>query len=188
MNYNNGKIYKLYITGIEDICYIGSTTETLSERLCKHRHQAFNDKQNKCVSHQLFQDNNEVVIELVEDYPCESKKELEERERFWIERYPDCINKNIPTRGWKERWYANHEHNLSKHREWLAKNKEYVSQKQKERRLANLDEARRKDRECRERRKEEANAHKREKVECPICKKMMNRNSVSDHKKRVHSE
>jgi hypothetical protein len=31
-------------------------------------------------------------MELVEDYPCESRKELEEREAYYINNY-ECINK-----------------------------------------------------------------------------------------------
>jgi len=162
MNYSEGKIYKLYIRGLEEICYIGSTTTSLSERLCMHRHQYQNPNQKKCVSHQLFEEGNEVEIQLLEDYPCESKKELEERERYWIEKYPDCINKNIPTRGWKERWILNRDHNLAKHKEWIEKNK----QQQKEYRKQ----------------------HHAKKVSCSLCHIVITLGAWSNHKKNKHQD
>ena len=187
-DYSRGKIYKLFIRGLEEVCYIGSTTNTLSERLCMHRHQAKTPSQNQSASSCLFEEENEVVIELLESFPCESKRDLEERERVWIEKFPDCVNKNIPARSWRERWYAKHEHNLAKHREWLAANKKKIARKRKEERLANLDEARAKEREARNKRKKVANSQKKEKVKCDVCDKMMNRNSLWLHKKSVHSE
>jgi hypothetical protein len=38
---------------------------------------------------------------LVENYSCNSKKELETRERYYIENN-ECVNKNMPTRTMKE--------------------------------------------------------------------------------------
>lgn len=182
-DYSQGKIYKLYIPGIEDICYVGSTINSLEWRLSHHRHQASNTNQSKTGSTCLFEEGNEVVIELLESYPCDTKQELMERERYWIEKFPDGVNKNIPTRGWRERWYANHNHNLEKHREWLQNNAEKVAeyiegrkdiekQQQQERYVAGYKDVR--------------NAKKKEKVECDVCKKLMNKNSLWTHKNTVH--
>jgi hypothetical protein len=186
-DYSKGKIYKLYVKDIENVFYIGSTTESLSERLCHHRHQAKNANQKKTASALLFENDSIVVIELLEDYPSESKRSLEERERYWIDKYPKCINKNIPTRDWRERWYANHEHNLQKHREWLEANKEYHAEQRKQKRLANLEKQHAKDKESNARRdKEKRKAWKNAKVKCSLCNLILSRNNFPTHKKNLH--
>lgn len=199
-DYSTGKVYLLYIPGLEEYGYVGSTVEELGRRLSEHKTTAKSDKvRYKFASACLFEEGNEVCIKLLEEYPCETKQQLLERERYWLDQYPEAVNKNPPILCEEERkerekashWKAyekNKEHNLAKHREWLAANKEQQAEKRRQNRLANLEEARAKDREQREKRKEAANAHKKEKVECPICKKSMNRNSLSLHKKSVHSD
>ena len=187
-DYQQGKIYKLYVEGVEDFCYIGSTTESLSERLCKHRNSAKYESQNKTTACAMFENDNNVLISLIEDYPCNSKKELEEREKYWLLQFPDAINKNIPTQTWQERWYKNHEHNLTRQNKYKKDNKEYLSEQQKQRRLDNLEEHRKRDRDRRNANKDKINAKKKEKVECPECKKIMNKNSLWEHKKKVHIE
>ena len=182
-DYSQGKIYKIYIKGIEEVCYIGSTTRTLDERLYFHRHSAKTSEQTKCGSTALFEDGNEVEIALVEDFPCTSKLELETRERYWIEQFPDCVNKNIPTRGWKERWEKNRDHNLAVHKEWVKNNSEHIAQYR----------AARKEIETQQQKerydayyKEKRNERKKERAICDICHKEMNKNSIWTHKNSVH--
>ncbi len=91
-NYENGKIYKL-ICDKTDKIYIGSTVRNLNIRLSGHK-----NKTSLCFSKQLFE-LGEVKIELIENYPCNSRKELNTRERYFIEKYKDIVvNKVIPTR------------------------------------------------------------------------------------------
>lgn len=185
-DYSSGKIYKLHITDIPDICYIGSTRDSLETRFAHHRHQASNEKQNKCAAASLFQEGD-VIISLIEDYPCQSKRALEERERYWIEQHPDCVNKNIPTRGWRERWYAKHEHNLAKHRDWLEAHKEELAEQRKQKRQADLESARAKDKESNAQRdKEKRKAWKNAKVKCDKCNLILSRNNFTIHKKNLH--
>lgn len=183
--YLDGKIYKLFILGIEEICYIGSTTNSLEWRLAHHKHQASNPNQSKCGASVLFEEGNEVQIELVEEYPCDTKAELEARERYWIEQNPNCVNKNIPTRGWKERWIKNREHNISKHKEWVNNNKEHIKAYNE----ANKDK--RKDQEKQRYEngyKDKRNEKKKQKAICPVCNKEMNKNSLWTHNKTVHAK
>ncbi len=82
-DYSKGKIYKINNTKNEKV-YIGSTTEDLKTRLRRHR---YNTKQNKQVAmtepiNTLGEEN--FNIELLEEYPCNSKTELENMENFWI--------------------------------------------------------------------------------------------------------
>jgi hypothetical protein len=82
--YLNGKIYKL-VCKKEDLIYIGSTINTLKERLWEHC-----CKQSKCISKRII-DNGDYEIILLELYPCMCKRELEQREQEWMEQF-DCIN------------------------------------------------------------------------------------------------
>lgn len=187
-DYSQGKIYKLYVPGLEDNCYIGSTYNTLYHRYAQHKYAAKLDSQKKCAASQMFQDGNEVVIELIENFPCNSKQELEVRERYWLEQFPEAINTNTPTRTWKERWEANKEHNLQKHKDWIAANKDKQAEYKKQKRLENLELAKQKDKEARERRKEKIAAAKAEIVECPICQSKMRKGSLWTHTNTVHKK
>ena len=182
-DYSQGKIYKVGVIG-EEYCYIGSTTNTLTERMYNHKTNAKYERQKKTACCVLFEDGKIPYIELLESYPCESKLELEKRERYWLEQTLHAVNKNVPTQTWQERWEKNRELNLQKHREWLQAHKEEQSQKQKEKRLALSEEDRKaKDKAEYDKRKETALAKKKEKVRCPVCDKEMNRNSLWTHKK-----
>jgi hypothetical protein len=88
-DYSKGKIYKLWSPqGGEK--YIGSTTETLARR--KQTHKRLN-----CSSKILFEKYDDVRIELIEEYPCKNKMELNRREGEHI-RNNDCVNKSIAGR------------------------------------------------------------------------------------------
>lgn len=83
--YQNGKIYKLQ--SIEGYYYIGSTTKTLQERFSSHKYCIENDiDYRNSKNYRYFKSIpiDEIDIELIEDYPCSSKKELREREDHYI--------------------------------------------------------------------------------------------------------
>jgi predicted GIY-YIG superfamily endonuclease len=84
-NYKNGKIYKITSQGK---IYIGSTTQSLSQRLGGHK------KDNKSITSLYhFVYNTDCQITLIELYPCNSREELLMRERYHIDQNPNCINK-----------------------------------------------------------------------------------------------
>ena len=103
MEYNNSKIYKLWVNETDDI-YIGSTCSTLTKRLCGHKscYKRWKDgkKEKYKTSFKLFEIGN-VMIELVEAYPCKCKDELRAREGFYI-RQEECVNKVVAGRDHKE--------------------------------------------------------------------------------------
>jgi hypothetical protein len=99
--YANGKIYKI-VSDKTDKIYIGSTTRHLNIRLNDHRHQS---KGHSCSSLQLFIIDPNCKIELIENYPCNSKIELHMRERFYIlQNKHICVNIVVPLRTTHE-WY-----------------------------------------------------------------------------------
>jgi len=92
-DYANGKIYK--IVGEDGSVYYGSTTMCLKERMRKHRISKDTSAYQKIMS----QMDCEII--LVENYPCDSRKELEDREAWYIRESP-CVNRCIPGRTGKD--------------------------------------------------------------------------------------
>jgi hypothetical protein len=81
--YNNGKIYKLVCK--DEHYYIGSTIKTLQERFNSHKYCINNNIQYKNYKHFNTVPLEEISIELIENYPCNSKNELREREDYYIQ-------------------------------------------------------------------------------------------------------
>ena len=72
--------------------------------------------------------NNDYKIELVENFPCQSKDDLFEREKYYIQNN-ECTNKRIPSRGIKE-WYNDNKNEiLQQKKEYYQSNKEILKQK-----------------------------------------------------------
>jgi len=93
LNYSNGKIYKI-ICNKTGLVYIGSTCRTLEERLKEHASNSkryLNKEKNIFISSILVTFNNDFKIELIENYPCDNRQQLEDRENFHI-LHSVCIN------------------------------------------------------------------------------------------------
>lgn len=94
VNYSDSKIYQIRDKTTLAI-YIGSTTRTLNNRLKNHKSgykRYLSGKERLCASYNIIKDNN-YTIELIEDFPCKTKKELLTREQHFIDTM-DCINTN----------------------------------------------------------------------------------------------
>lgn len=96
-NYQQGKIYQLSAGRKK---YIGSTTQRLlSTRLAEHKShykQWVAGTKGYCASFDVVK-YSDVKIELLEDYPCRTKKSLREREKYWLERTRgDVVNRYSP--------------------------------------------------------------------------------------------
>ena len=79
--YQNGKIYKLVCN--DGYYYIGSTTQELNNRLYNHKTQSKSGP-NKIYSYINSIGWDNVIIELIENYNCQSKKELVDREKYYL--------------------------------------------------------------------------------------------------------
>jgi len=114
-DYQKAKIYKLWSPqGTEDEIYFGSTTDELRFRKSNHKR-----KTNPCQSKILFEKYNDVRIEVIEEYPCNSKAELLKKEGEYI-RNNKCLNRNIPDRKMKEYY-----------KEYVENNKEKIKENRK---------------------------------------------------------
>ena len=135
--YVEGKIYKIFNTLNDDI-YVGSTIQSLSHRMIKHRDNVKNTtthyKTSVC---KLMQELGveHFFIELVEAYPCNKKEELNAREGYWIKQIAN-VNKHIPGRTPKEHYEENKEKIMARMKEYKKQytidNKEAILAKRKE--------------------------------------------------------
>ena len=132
-NYQNGLIYKLCCkdTNITDI-YIGSTT-SFRHRKSNHKSDCNNEKHNNynCNVYKFIRENGgweNWNMVLVEYYKCDSKLELEKREREVIENLKSSLNQVIPRRTIKEYYQDNKE----KYKEYYEDNKKQILEKKKE--------------------------------------------------------
>jgi hypothetical protein len=159
-DYQKGKIYKLWSPS-KNIVYYGSTIETLSSRLSKHKYayNAYKNDNNKgyCISY-LVLEYEDYKMELVEEYPCNNKSQLCKKEGEY-QKNNECVNQKIAGRTKREwekdnpdkvaDWWKNNpnkskEYNKTRRqkeghkektkersKEYYEKNKEYIVARQK---------------------------------------------------------
>jgi hypothetical protein len=121
--YENGKIYKI-LCKITNEIYIGSTKNTLEERLRLHIYDTH------CKSKQII-DRGDYDMILIKDYPCNSKEELEEEEKKYILEN-DCINVKIPHRT-KAEWYIDNKKKvLEQQKQYREEYREEINKKKAE--------------------------------------------------------
>jgi len=95
-DYIRSKIYQI-ICNTTGRRYIGATVQKyLSARLATHV-----SKKNTTSSNEIIDGGNYEML-LIESYPCSSKDQLHQRERFYIESM-ECVNKQIPCRTKEEK-------------------------------------------------------------------------------------
>ena len=135
--YQQGKIYCIRNT-INDMIYIGSTCQKLSQRMTNHR-----SDMNK-PTHQnmkLYKAMNELgkenfYIQLVEDYPCENIEQLLKRETELMLEHKADLNKNKNGRTVLERYKEykqTHEEEIKEsNKKYREANKETLKQKKRE--------------------------------------------------------
>ena len=147
--YDSGKIYKLIDTRDHSLLYIGSTCMSLCKRLWYHVSASIK----KPAPIHIYI-NNEiqnwdlVTIELVENFPCNSKNELLQREQQYINELKpthNTIKAFLSIREKKEydKEYKQQDEYKIKKKEWdkeyRESNKEQLSQKYKDRYIENCD-------------------------------------------------
>ena len=133
--YENGKIYKIVDVGYNKM-YIGSTCESLSKRMERHRasyKHYLKRKYNKARSFEIFDDcgMENCKIELIEHFSCNNKDELRKREGHFI-RASECINKCIAGRTIQEWKQDNAEHQKQTSKDYCNKKMEEIKQHKKQ--------------------------------------------------------
>jgi len=149
-DYSKGKIYKL-VSEVNDEVYVGSTTKNyLCERLNDHKQRYKLYKIGKKITHYTAFDmlsNGSVKIVLIENYPCNSKDALLQREDYYINKLIDegynVVNKrlkNFQTKDEKiaytKEYYQKNKKKMNAQtkinkRRWRSKPKNKVKEQQK---------------------------------------------------------
>jgi hypothetical protein len=136
-NYQNSKIYVIR-SHKTDLIYIGATTLSLCARLGEHRRMfnylwrgnGINSKNRGCCSREILQ-FDDAYIELLENYPCNSKEELLKREGEFIRKHKNkCVNVCIPGRN-MEQWREDNKDKLKAYTENYEKNRRVRQRKNK---------------------------------------------------------
>jgi hypothetical protein len=134
VNYQNGKIYKIWSPQTEMI-YIGSTTRLLCQRLADHKSNLtkYNEGKTNYTSSFEIIIFDDAKIELIENFACNNKEELSGREGNLQREYRNiCVNMRIEGRTSQE---------------YYLDNKDYINKSNRERRLNNIEEYKERDRE-----------------------------------------
>ena len=134
-DYSKGKLYKL-VSDFTEKTYVGGTIKELSVRKSEHEtgcDRWINEKPNSpYVSSFELLKLGECRIELLENFPCNNRRELEERERYWIEHTPNCVNKVIPFRTAEEKRERMQKYNQKYDAEYYILNRESMLERAKE--------------------------------------------------------
>ena len=136
VDYSKGQIYKVCDDAFT-ACYIGSTVTPLCKRFQSHKKHYTRYKDGKCRYTTIFDmfdifGVSNCKIYWLEDFPCNSKKELQAREGHYIKNN-ECVNKRIEGRTWKE-YYADKKEQLLQYKKDRRKNNPELMREQYERR------------------------------------------------------
>ena len=124
-----GRVYKI-TSEKAGLVYIGSTIQTLGERLSKHKCdlKRWNDGEiGKWASFQVLE-CEDAKMELIEELEVADKDELRQREGHY-HRTMECVNRNIAGRGSKEYYDENKEHKKAQSKQYYDEHKEHINAK-----------------------------------------------------------
>jgi Uri superfamily endonuclease len=144
--WKTGKIYKLLCK--DSHFYIGSTVQTLQARLNRHINSSIKGTSRAYqYINSIGWDN--VHIELIEDYPCNTMKELHEREDMYIQLMQNddnCLNENRAHLLKEEKldnmkqYYQEHKEEITEYQQkYRAEHNETINQKFAEYRKKNAE-------------------------------------------------
>ena len=184
---NKGYIYSLTCKNI-NLVYYGSTTTTLNRRFSCHK-----SSKNKCQSKILFQ-WGDVKINLIEEIFFDDKKELLEREKYYIDNL-ECINILKPivskeeSKKNKKRYHELNKEILNeKQKQYREANKEIIKEKKKQYREANKEIINEKHKQYREANKEIISERRKKNITCQ-CGSIFRKGELSRHNKtKKHNE
>ena len=116
-DYSQGKIYKI-VCNKTGLVYIGSTYRSLEQRLKEHEYDCkryLDKKSNNLISSIYVIFNNDYKIELIENHPCNHKKELETKEYYYISNL-ECVNTmGYLCDSYKKKHYLTYAYNKKQH-------------------------------------------------------------------------
>ena len=188
-DYSKGKIYIIRSYQTDNV-YIGSTTQTLAQRLGKHRRalKLYNKGEKRCyiTSCEITQYNDH-YIELIKNFPCDCREELQKKEGKYIRKFIKkgiCANNRIAGRTNKQYRKDNKEQIKIKKKQYYEDNKENIKQYYKQYYIDNIEKIKDKKSEYRKKNKEQIKQRKAVKITCE-CGSTVRRNDYARHKKSI---
>ena len=140
VNYQNGKIYKLYSPS-KNLTYIGSTTQILCKRLAEHlqKYKEYNNDNTKTnTTAFLVLECEDYKIELLEEYACNNRQQLEKKEGEYIKNN-ECVNRVIAGRSRQEYYIDNADELRKQAKQYNIVNKEKIKEYRKQYTIDNAD-------------------------------------------------
>ena len=186
-NYSKGIVYKLCCKDPNILeCYVGSTLD-FKNRKQKHKQCCCNEN-NPHHHYNVYQfiksnggwDNWDMIQ--LEQYEAKDKRDLEGRERFYIETLKSSLNKVIPTRTRKEFYNENKENILKQNKQYNEKNAEKISKQQKDYREKNAEKISKQEKEYYERNTEKISEQNKKKIQCE-CGSEIRQCALARHEK-----
>ena len=197
VDYSKGKIYKI-TNDYNDEVYVGSTCDSIDKRFCGHKYASYGTSSKHLPLYTLI---NEIGIErfriqLIEEYPCEDKYQLIQKEGEYI-RELGTLNKRVAGRTGQEYSVENKNKIKETQKIYQSKNKEVIKEKKKEyhhsehatelrKAYQQTDEYKEKKRECdknyRENNSEKIDLRKKEIIVCE-CGVSFQRDGLARHKR-----
>jgi len=163
-DYSKGLIYKWICNDCDDI-YVGSTINFTRRK--QHHKESYKYESDAKHHYKIYEKMREYGgfenwrMVQIEEYPCESRRELEAREQHWITELKPTLNSKMAFR--TEPWYLQNKCRSKeyKHQHYLD-NKEKLQKKASEYYKQNADKIMQKSRDYYESNKEKVNEHKKE--------------------------
>jgi hypothetical protein len=138
-DYSNAKIYEI-VCNITGDRYIGATCKKyISSRLSAHEHgyKEWKKGNGSFTNSYIIIERGDYNIVLIENFPCSSINELNQREQYWIKQKL-CVNKQLPRtteerEQYNQTYYQEHATKLKQvSRDYYHNNKELCQKKNKE--------------------------------------------------------
>ena len=184
-----GKIYK--ITG-KGKSYVGSTTKDLKDRLRIHFYQSLDTtgRRNSTLYKFIRENGKEhFIIELVEEYTCETTKELRAREQYWLDELKPELNmfRAISNPNYEQECRDKEERRQRSNR-FYHEHKKLVLERQRKYNEDHKDEIRERKKIYREEHREEIKQKKTEKMMCE-CGCEVSKDHLKRHQQtKLHKE
>lgn len=181
MDYNNGKIYAIRSNQTE-LFYIGSTCSNLSKRFYEHKahYKCYLEGKGLFYSSYDILKFDDAYIELLEEYPCENREQLNKREGEFI-RDNNCSNKRVSGRTLKEYYDDNRDKMIEYSKEYYENNKDRVLKQQRKYQEQNKDKIEEYSKKYREEHRDKLNEYARK-------WRQQNKNKLSGYNKEYHQE
>ena len=197
-NYQNGKIYKIISFDNPDICYIGSTTQTLAMRMGGHR-RCYNEylkvgKTRKYTTACKMVCYPDARIYLIESYNCDNKNELERREGEIIKKFmkddqlENPVNFNIAGRTNKEWQDDNKEKHKEYQKQYQINNSEKLKEHRKKYHENNKETIKEQKKQHYHNNKETINEQRKIKINCEYCNRCIRKGDIKKHHRTIRCQ